>query len=398
MKIPAPFFLLTLSSVSAEEPWSLRDPLPTPRQEVGVAALEGLIYVLGGLDAARKTSSLVERYDPALDRWDRASDLPRALHHAGAAALGGRLYSIGGLDPSFAGVVSCFAYDPLENRWQEVAPLPRRRGAAGIAVLAGKIYATGGQDGSTSLADFAAYTPDEGGGSWETLSPLPAPRNHLAAAAACGALFALSGRSERGLLPEVYRFDPALRAWNAVNPIPTPRGGIAAAALGTGIFVFGGEGNPGDPKGIFPVTERYDCKTDSWEARLDMLVPRHGIGAAAVGDFIFIPGGSTVEGFGTSGANAGYSPGPADLPPFRRGDVNRDGALDLADPVRLLLYLFASAQAFPCADAGDFDDDGALAIADAVGLLSYLFLQGPPPPAPTLPEGGDPSGDLLECG
>ncbi len=398
MKLPALLLLLILSSVSTAEPWSLRAPLPTPRQEVGVAALEGLIYVLGGLDDARKASSAVERYDPARDRWDRAAGLPRALHHAGAAALGGRLYSIGGLDATFAGVASCFAYDPSENRWQEVAPLPRRRGAAGIAVLAGKIYAAGGQDGSTSLADFTAYTPDAGGGSWETLSPLPAPRNHLAAASACGALFALSGRSDRGLLPEVYRFDPALLAWMAVSPIPTPRGGIAAAALGTGIYVFGGEGNPGDPKGIFPLTERYDCKTDSWEARMDMLAPRHGIGAAALGDFIFIPGGSTVEGFGTSGANTGFLPGADDLPPFRRGDAHRDGTLDLADPVRLLLYLFASAQAIPCVDAGDFDDDGALAIADAVGLLIYLFLQGPPPPPPALPEGGDPSGDFLGCG
>ena len=34
-----------------------------------------------------------------------------------------------------------------------------------------------------------------------------------------------------------------------------------------------------------------------------MPSPRHGIGAAVVGDRIFVPGGATVQGFGASGAH-----------------------------------------------------------------------------------------------
>ena len=34
-----------------------------------------------------------------------------------------------------------------------------------------------------------------------------------------------------------------------------------------------------------------------------MRLPRHGIGAAAVGDLIYIPSGAPVEGFGTTAAH-----------------------------------------------------------------------------------------------
>jgi hypothetical protein len=68
------------------------------RQEVGVAALDGLVYVIGGITADRRASAAVERFHPSTGRWERVADLPRSLHHVGAASLTGRLYSIGGLE------------------------------------------------------------------------------------------------------------------------------------------------------------------------------------------------------------------------------------------------------------------------------------------------------------
>ncbi len=94
-------------------------------------------------------------------------------------------------------------------------------------------------------------------------------------------------------------------------------------------------------------------------------------------------------------ALAPWAQAPAQL--FVRGDANEDSSLDIADPVKVLLYLFASAGAIRCEDAADGNDDGALDVSDAVFLLRYLFLGGLPPPAPFPAPGSDPTSDLLCC-
>jgi N-acetylneuraminic acid mutarotase len=81
-----------------------------------------------------------------------------------------------------------------------------------------------------------------------------------------------------------------------VAPILTPRGGAAGALLGGKIYVFGGEGNDADPNGIFHETEVYDPALDTWTALPDMALPRHGFGAAVIGNKIYLPAGSKSQG------------------------------------------------------------------------------------------------------
>ncbi len=73
---------------------------------------------------------------------------------------------------------------------------------------------------------------------------------------------------------------------------------------------------------------------------------------------------------------------------FVRGNVNEDGAIDIADPISILNHLFAGqTTTAACADALDVNDDGAVDIADPIWLLSFLFVNGPPP-RPPHPEAG----------
>lgn len=81
---------------------------------------------------------------------------------------------------------------------------------------------------------------------------------------------------------------------------------------------------------------------------------------------------------------------------FVRGDGNGDDALDIADAVFVLGYLF-SMEPSNCLDALDGNDDGMVNIADAVYLLDTLFTMGPNPPAPFPDPGLDPTPDALDC-
>lgn len=60
-----------------------------------------------------------------------------------------------------------------------------------------------------------------------------------------------------------------------------------------------------------------------------------------------------------------------------RGDVDRDGNLNITDAINVLGFLFLTNAAPYCQPAADANDDGTVNITDAVQVLNYLFLAGP---------------------
>ena len=82
---------------------------------------------------------------------------------------------------------------------------------------------------------------------------------------------------------------------------------------------------------------------------------------------------------------------------FRRGDTNADGAMDISDGVRPMLWLFSGGFEPPCLDASDANDTGDINITDGIYILNFLFLGGPPPPYPYPDCGMDLTSDALSC-
>ena len=81
---------------------------------------------------------------------------------------------------------------------------------------------------------------------------------------------------------------------------------------------------------------------------------------------------------------------------FIRGDGNGDVAVNVADAVFALNFLFSGLPS-DCLDAMDTNDDGSNDIADAVAILQFLFSGGAAPPAPFPNAGLDPTPDSLDC-
>jgi hypothetical protein len=59
-----------------------------------------------------------------------------------------------------------------------------------------------------------------------------------------------------------------------------------------------------------------------------------------------------------------------------------DGIVDIADPVRTLLVLFAGAAPSTCMAACDSNDTGVVDLSDVVYTLNWLFKAAAIPPAP----------------
>ncbi len=82
---------------------------------------------------------------------------------------------------------------------------------------------------------------------------------------------------------------------------------------------------------------------------------------------------------------------------FRRGDVNADKAVNIADAISTLSYLFAKGAAPTCFDTADANDSGSVDIADAIRVLGHLFAHSGDLPLPFGACGTDPTDDALLC-
>jgi probable HAF family extracellular repeat protein len=82
---------------------------------------------------------------------------------------------------------------------------------------------------------------------------------------------------------------------------------------------------------------------------------------------------------------------------FVRGDSNASNAIDIADAIFTLGYLFAEGTPPTCLDAADANDSGDVDIADVITFLTYLFANQGPLPQPSEVCGPDSNTDELDC-
>ena len=283
-------------SYGADGSWITLAPMTDPRQEVGTAASNGKIYVVGGLPR----TNLVQEYDPQSDTWRFLSPLPIAVDHTAVVPINGKLYVVGG-NTNQGSSNALFEYDPDADQWVQRASMPTARTSLAAVVITGKIYAVGGA-GATQR-ELEVYDPASD--TWAQLTPMPTGRNHLAAGAIGGRIYVAGGRPGNLTTLEIY--DPATDSWSAGSEMITGRSGHAAAVVDEMLYTFGGEGNANSPIGIFQEVEVYDPQTDSWKSLNPMPTPRHGIGAAALGNRIYVPAGATQAGGGTqTGRNEAF--------------------------------------------------------------------------------------------
>ena len=175
-----------LSVVEAYDPatnkWTRMASMPTARYMAGYCVIDGLIYVFGG--ATRRNAEFmiwgsvptVEVYDPATNTWAQSSDMPRPRHGHTISVVDGMIYVVGGIDSEVVGLflegkleqdeagklfIIVDVYDPDTDMWTTAVDLPLSIGFHTAAVVNGKIYAIGGSTGpeGARLSEVYEFTP-----------------------------------------------------------------------------------------------------------------------------------------------------------------------------------------------------------------------------------------------
>ncbi|KAF0759416.1 Uncharacterized protein FWK35_00018029 [Aphis craccivora] len=139
------------------------------RRKFGVGVLNNLIYTVGGLSGRSNDLTYlksVECYDPSLDKWYPVAEMSIERCNVGVGVLNGIMYVVGGVDK--LGIHKCVeAYSPSDGFWTPIANMHLCRENPVVVALDGLLYVIGGNTESNSIE---IYNPKIKSWSMKTIS------------------------------------------------------------------------------------------------------------------------------------------------------------------------------------------------------------------------------------
>jgi N-acetylneuraminic acid mutarotase len=172
--------------------------MPGRRWQHAMVALDGVMYVIGGIVDGAADHTAVWAYDIATDTWRTdLAPLPTARDHLAAVTADGAIVVLAGRTGRNLPTVEI--YDPATDTWTSGPDMGTPRGGFAAAVLADGIHVTGGEEfvtdrtiGSHEVLDLASMT-------WSDAADLPTPRHGIASAVVDGRWYVIAGGRDVGL-------------------------------------------------------------------------------------------------------------------------------------------------------------------------------------------------------
>jgi len=208
-------------------------------------------YVGFGQDSASQTAVTRDwwRYDTATNKWTQKAMFPGYTRDAaGVFAINGTIYVFGGVDSAFEYLSDCWAYDTGADKWTLVGLMPDWIAFPSTFVINGKGYFTCYVSGTNGLESTDLYVFDPNAKTWTTKASFPgAPRQAGTAFVLNNVAYVGLGQSQyTTVYNDFYSYTPGTDTWISV---PNFGGGLRAwpcafaignnGYVGTGSYVSG---------------------------------------------------------------------------------------------------------------------------------------------------------------
>jgi N-acetylneuraminic acid mutarotase len=244
-------------------PWTDIANYPTPIMDNGVAAWNGKVYSVGGVDGSSvlKTGAV---YDPATGAWTAIASMATAREKPAVAVVGDKLYVVGGWGTDGNPVSTTEVYDPAANSWSTAASVPVPYAAAAVSTLGGKLYVLGGCDANVcGHPDVYAY--DASANTWSRAADYPLAVSWAACGALSGQLYCAGGAGDvLGGTAKGYSYNPATNAWSPLPDLPIVLWGAGYTGA-NGVLVISG-GVTGSSNTLTNQGYAYDPAARTWTA------------------------------------------------------------------------------------------------------------------------------------
>jgi N-acetylneuraminic acid mutarotase len=261
--------------------WTAKKPMPTPRiGSFGIAVYQNKIYVIGGDNGTYgyvNYLSTNEVYDPSTDTWETKKPMPTSREGVEANAVNGKIYVIGGMTDNSRSIHTPVneVYDPASDSWTTKQQASLAVANYASAVVDNKIYIMGGGLGfnertrNETLNGISNQIYDTETDTWNLGASLSSSTEYAAAGATAGVMspkrIYVIGGGFTNTSNAVRVYDPASDNWASGAPMPTNRNSLAVGIVNDIIYAMGGnlgwEGGEwpfsGYPLGTTNVVEQY---------------------------------------------------------------------------------------------------------------------------------------------
>lgn len=225
--------------------WSPLVSMPSPRGEVGVAELNGVIYCMGGWLGHRE-SNRNDAYDIATGTWSTRANLPFRMTSCDAVTYNGKIYLVGGIVEHPESYF--IEYSPETNSYRVLSPPLKTRRCAKLIVHQDRFYLLGGQY-DHGLSRYVSNQVDEYNpqtGVWTQKASMPLGLQHYGASLIDGKIHVICGAStgwpvsNLKLHPTHYVYDIATNTWSQKSDLPFSLFALETAVYNGELYIFGG--------------------------------------------------------------------------------------------------------------------------------------------------------------
>lgn len=285
--------------------WKKRASLLSPRKAHCAATVNGHILVAGGItdDTKPPVASTEARRVAGKGEWRSLPPMPTPRGNPAAAEIDGMMYVIGGVNSTgFLDVVERF--DPRTRRWATSTALPEQRLATAAAGLRDLLYAAGGSvldnGGDRNTDSVVVFNPRKPALGWKQVAPMSVTRARHGLIAAGGHLYAIGGENQDfDTISTAERYDPDTNTWTAIAPMHESRAFFGITVVGHHIAVIAGYNRVAENSIFLRTTEVYNTHTDRWRT-LDAQLPTPKASLVAAtepnGSILAIGGATAIDG------------------------------------------------------------------------------------------------------
>ncbi|XP_029715851.2 kelch-like ECH-associated protein 1B [Aedes albopictus] len=258
--------------------WVTLPNLTVPRSGLGAAFLKGTFYAVGGRNnspGSSYDSDWVDRYNPIAESWRPCSPMSVPRNRVGVAVMDELLYAVGGSTGcEYHNTVEF--YDPEQDTWTLVAPMHSKRLGVGVAVINRLLYAIGGFDGRERLSTVECYHPENN--AWSLIPSMKFGRSGAGVAALHQYIYVVGGFDGTRQLETVERYDTEQQTWDMVAPITIARSALSLTVLDGKLYAMGGY----DGQNFLAIVEVYDPVSDRWMEGTPLTSGRSGHASAVI--------------------------------------------------------------------------------------------------------------------
>lgn len=270
--------------------WRNAGRLPCGNHDLSTTVLDDVCYLAGGLalscgiPAEKRILDSVLAYDASRCLWAERARLSPGRAGVGLAALDGKLWMVNGHIATPKGLRatrSVDRFDPVRGVLERGPETRQARLMTIAAVVGGRVYVVdGGSHGKPVRAALESIGP--GDREWRVDGESPYDLEAGVGCAYRGRLFVQVQRN--GLVS----YDPAARAWRTDHARPPREFRSSQVAVHAGrLWFVGGRGTPTETE-----TFSYDGATDTWRAEAPAPRPCAWGAAASLNGRLYIHGGA----------------------------------------------------------------------------------------------------------